>query len=32
MCVGAVLMTLSADHEPLGFFRGRYHGVAPHDG
>lgn len=32
MCVGAVLMTLNADHEPLGFFRGRYHGVAPHGG
>ncbi len=30
LCVGEVLMTLNADHEPLGFFRGRYHGVAPH--
>lgn len=32
LCVGEVLMTLNADHEPLGFFRGRYHGVAPHGG
>jgi flavin reductase (DIM6/NTAB) family NADH-FMN oxidoreductase RutF len=32
LCIGEVLMTLNADHEPLGFFRGRYHGVAPHGG
>jgi flavin reductase (DIM6/NTAB) family NADH-FMN oxidoreductase RutF len=32
LCVGEVLMALNADHEPLGFFRGRYHGVAPHGG
>jgi flavin reductase (DIM6/NTAB) family NADH-FMN oxidoreductase RutF len=32
LCVGEVLLALNADHEPLGFFRGRYHGVAPHGG
>jgi 3-hydroxy-9,10-secoandrosta-1,3,5(10)-triene-9,17-dione monooxygenase reductase component len=30
LCIGAVLSTRNAEHEPLGFFRGRYHGVAPH--
>jgi 3-hydroxy-9,10-secoandrosta-1,3,5(10)-triene-9,17-dione monooxygenase reductase component len=32
LCIGEVLMTLSAEHDPLGFFRGRYHGLAPHRG